>query len=55
MNKEGILNSESKKRVDALLKCIKNKKYQNILFCSWAYRNDSNITIASAQKNILNQ
>lgn len=50
MSKEGVLNNESKNRVDELLKRIKNKKYQNIFFCGWAYRNDSNITIASAQK-----
>ncbi len=50
MNKKGILNIESKNRVDELLTSIYNKKNQDIIFCGWAYRNDSNITIASAQK-----
>ncbi len=50
MDRNGELNIESKKRVDELNKNIKNLRNQDIIFCGWAYREDSNITIASAQK-----
>lgn len=50
MDRNGELNIESKKRVDELSNAIKGLKNQDIIFCGWAYRKDSNITIASAQK-----
>ena len=50
MNKNGELNTESKQRVDELIKITKDKKNKNIIFCGWAYREDSDETIASAQK-----
>lgn len=50
MDKNGELNKESKKRVDELIRVIGIQKNKNIFFCGWAYREDSDKTIASAQK-----
>tara|TARA_Y100000992_G_scaffold286015_1_gene237498 strand:+ start:4080 stop:4643 length:564 start_codon:yes stop_codon:yes gene_type:complete len=55
MDSDGELNEESKERVNKLIEVINFNKKNIILFCGWAYRDDSKITIASAQKKYFEQ
>ena len=50
MNKEGELNVESVSRMNVAIDAFKNSEAPCIITCGWAYRDDSDITIADAMK-----
>lgn len=50
MNKDGVLNVESRLRMDTAIECFNKNKNSLIITCGWAYRNDSSIAIADAMK-----
>lgn len=50
MSAEGVLNKESTVRMDRAISAYSNKLAPYIITCGWAYREDSDITIADAMK-----
>ena len=50
MHQSGDLNEESKLRVKKLIEIVKDRRDQDIFFCGWDYRDDSEKTIAEALK-----
>ena len=51
MSRDGILDEESKARVNRLIEVTNKEESPMIFFCGWDYREDSDLTIAEAMKN----
>ena len=50
MDKNGIVNDETSRRVNCACHIDKDKQSQALVLCGWDYRPDTNITIAAAMK-----
>jgi len=50
MDKNGIINDETSRRVNCASHIDKDKKSQALVLCGWDYRPDTSITIAAAMK-----
>jgi uncharacterized SAM-binding protein YcdF (DUF218 family) len=50
MDENGLLNSESKARANKAVEILKEREISHIVTCGWAYRDDSDITIADSFK-----
>lgn len=55
MHKNGSLNEETRRRVELAAHADKEVAAEAIILCGWAYRADSDITIASAMKEHIAQ
>lgn len=53
MSTDGHLNEESKSRADVAIDLYSKNSVKNIVTCGWAYRPDSNITIAESFKSYI--
>ena len=53
MDKNGLINDETSRRVARAAQISEEIMPRAIILCGWAYRSDSNITIADAMKNRL--
>ena len=53
MDKNGVLNIESKKRADLAISLYRKDNVEKIFTIGWDYRQDSNLPIALAVKNYL--
>ena len=53
MSSKGVLNNETKARLDLARKLDSESKSEIIFLCGWAYRPDCSITIADAMKDYL--
>lgn len=53
MDKNGLLDDETSRRVACTAEISEALISQAVILCGWAYRADSNITIADAMKNYL--
>jgi len=51
MDSSGVLNLESSARAEKSVEIYNQLQAKNLVTCGWAYRDDSNITIAEAFKN----
>lgn len=50
MDEKGILNQETRSRVDTAVQALRSNYVPLLVTCGWAYRNDSDICIADAMK-----
>jgi len=50
MDKNGVLNGETRSRVDLAVYALKHSYAPPLITCGWAYREDSDICIADAMK-----
>jgi uncharacterized SAM-binding protein YcdF (DUF218 family) len=53
MDKNGLLNYESKARANKAVEILNERKISNIVTCGWAYRTDCDIKIADALKSYI--
>ena len=53
MDINGVLNFESKARAQKAVDILKEQEISKIVTCGWAYRNDSDIRIADAIKDYI--
>jgi len=50
MDENGILNQETRSRVDTAVSAFRRSDVSSLVTCGWAYRSDSDICIADAMK-----